>query len=82
MITNHILDDKRRVQRSLNEEAGDDPSKYIALVHEKAVEAQERYGIQLRYAEVEQPGSELESEELPEGATEHSLAAVGDKRRR
>jgi hypothetical protein len=53
MITNHILEDKWRVQKALSEQAGGDPRQYIALTHEAAVEAQERYGIQLRYVEVE-----------------------------
>ncbi len=66
MITNHILEDKWRVQKSLNEQAGDDPGKYIDLVHEKALQAQERYGIRLRYADVEQPSTEVEREDLPE----------------
>jgi len=55
MITSHILEDKWRVQRRLSEQAGHDPSRYITLAHEKAVETQERYGIRLRYAEVEAP---------------------------
>lgn len=53
MITNHILEDKWRVQRLLSEQAGHDPSRYLALVHQKAVEAQGRYGIRFRYAEAE-----------------------------
>jgi hypothetical protein len=53
MITNHILEDKWRVQRELSEQAGHDPSRYIELAHEKALRAQERYGIRFRYVETE-----------------------------
>jgi hypothetical protein len=53
MITNHILEDKWRVQKALSEQAGHDPSKYIALAHKRAAEVQERYGIRFRYANVE-----------------------------
>lgn len=49
MMTNHILEDKKRVQKELSEQAGHDPSQYIALAHKGATEAQERYGIQFRY---------------------------------
>ena len=49
MITNHILEDKWKVQQALSEQAGHDPSRYIELAHKGAVEAQERYGIQFRY---------------------------------
>jgi hypothetical protein len=49
MITNHILEDKWRVQRALTEQAGHDPSRYLALVHAKAIETQERYRVQFRY---------------------------------
>jgi hypothetical protein len=55
MITNHILEDKWRVQRALTEKAGHDPSRYIALAHTMAIETQERYGVHFRYAEVEEP---------------------------
>jgi hypothetical protein len=61
MIVNHILEDKWRVQRVLSEQAGHDPGRYIALAHEKAVEAQERYGIHFRYA-----GTEESEKPLPE----------------
>lgn len=54
MITNHILEDKWRVQRALTEQAGHDPSEYIALTHTRAVETQVRYGVQFKYAEVEE----------------------------
>jgi len=49
MITNHILEDKWKVQKALSERAGEDPGRYIALAHEGAAEAQVRYGIQFRY---------------------------------
>ena len=55
MITNHILEDKWRVQRALTEQAGHDPARYLALAHRKAIETQERYGVQFRYAELEEP---------------------------
>jgi hypothetical protein len=50
MITNHILEDKWRVQKELAKQAGHDPGCYIALAHKGAVEAQERYGIRFRAA--------------------------------
>ena len=53
MITSPILEDKWKVQKLLSEQAGHDPSRYIALLHKKAVETQERYGIRFRYAEAE-----------------------------
>lgn len=53
MITNHILEDKWRVQRELSEQAGHDPGRYIELVHERASRAQERYGIRFRHVETE-----------------------------
>ena len=53
MITNHILEDKWRVQRALSDQARNDPGKYIALAHQKAMEAQERYGIRFRYVEAD-----------------------------
>jgi hypothetical protein len=53
MITNHILEDKWRVQKELDEQAGHDPGNYIALAHKGAVEAQERYGIRFRYVETD-----------------------------
>lgn len=62
MITSPILEDKWRVQKMLSEQAGHDPSKYLELVHKKAVETQKRYGIRLRYAEVE-----AQAEETREG---------------
>ncbi len=49
MITNHILEDKWKVQKALSEQAGDDPGRYIALAHAGAIEAQALYGIQFRY---------------------------------
>jgi len=55
MITNDILEDKWRVQRTLLKQAGHDPSRYIALVHTRAIETQERYNVQFRYAEAEEP---------------------------
>ncbi len=55
MITNAILEDKWRVQRALTEQAGQDPQRYIALAHAKALETQERYQVQFRYVEMEEP---------------------------
>jgi len=54
MISSHILEDKWKVQKALSEQAGYDPRRYLALVHKSADEAQERYGIQFRYVEVDQ----------------------------
>lgn len=59
MITNHILEDKWRVQKELNEQAGHDPARYIELAHEGALEMQRHYGIQFHY---------VGGEELPVGA--------------
>ncbi|HYX25373.1 MAG TPA: hypothetical protein VFC23_14555, partial [Thermoanaerobaculia bacterium] len=74
MITNHILEDKWRVQRELNEQAGSEPGRYIALVQKRVLEAQERYGIQFRYVETE-------AEPLREAADD-PIAADGEKSRR
>lgn len=53
MITNHILEDKWKVQKELSEQAGHDLGRYIALIHRKVEEAEERYGIRFRYTEHE-----------------------------
>ncbi len=71
MITNHILEDKWRVQKALDEQAGHDPGSYLALVHKRVVEAQERYGIRFRYVETDASPSE---EPLPQ---EHAKRATG-----
>ena len=54
MITNHILEDKWRVQKELTEQAGHDPGQYIALTHTRAIKTQERYRVQFRYVEMEE----------------------------
>ena len=51
MITNHILEDKWRVQRELSEQAGYDSTKYLDLVHQKALDVQERYGVRFKYVQ-------------------------------
>lgn len=50
MITNHILEDKWRVQRALTEQAGHDLSRYLALAHSKVLETEERCKVRFRYA--------------------------------
>jgi len=55
MITNPILEDKWKVQKALTEQAGYDPSRYIALAHKRAIETQERYRVQFRYVDAEDP---------------------------
>jgi hypothetical protein len=79
MITSPILEDKWRVQKALSEQADNDPGKYIALAHKRAGEAQERFGIRLRYIEEPLPGERAES---PDEPPEHSLAAHGNLRGR
>ncbi len=49
MMTNHILEDKWRVQQALSKRAGYDAGRYMELTHEIALEVQERYGLQLKY---------------------------------
>jgi len=49
MITNHILEDKWRVQQALSKRAEYDVGRYMKLTHEVAQEVQERYGLQLKY---------------------------------
>ncbi len=49
MITNHILEDKWRVQQTLSKRAEYDVGRYMKLTHEVAQEVQERYGLQLKY---------------------------------
>lgn len=51
MITNHILEDKWRVQRELSEQAGYDSAKYLGLMHQKALDVQERYGVHFKYVQ-------------------------------
>lgn len=51
MITSQILEDKWRVQKALSQEAGHDSGRYVALIHERALETQKRYGLRLRYSE-------------------------------
>jgi hypothetical protein len=59
MITNHILEDKRRVQQELSEEAGHDPGRYLALAHKRVLEAQELYGVHFKYSNKEAGSDEL-----------------------
>ena len=49
MITNHILEDKWRVQQTLAKRAGYDVGRYMKLTHEVAQEVQDRYGLHLKY---------------------------------
>jgi hypothetical protein len=71
MITNHILEDKWRVQKALDEQAGHDPGSYIALAHKSAIAAEERYGIRFRYVETDASSRE---EPLPQ---EHTKISTG-----
>jgi hypothetical protein len=59
MITNHILEDKRRVQQELSEKAGYDPGRYLALAHQRVLETQELYSVHFRYSETEAGSDEL-----------------------
>ncbi len=56
MMTNHLLEDKYRVQRQLAEEAGYDARKYHENIHKEALELQQREGVKLRYIEREPRG--------------------------
>lgn len=69
MMTNHILEDKWRVQREMDEQAGHDPARYIALTHRKVEEVQERYGIRFRYTETESDSQEEPLPQAPVGST-------------
>jgi hypothetical protein len=62
MITSPILEEKWRVQNELSKQVDHDPSRYIALAHQRAVKAQERYGIQFRYTESAKPDKALREE--------------------
>ena len=56
MITNHLLEDKYRVQRQLAEEAGYNARKYHENLHKEALELQQSKGIKLKYIEREPRG--------------------------
>ncbi len=56
MMTNHLLEDKYRVQRQLAEEAGYNVRRYHENLHKEALEVQRREGIKLRYIEREPRG--------------------------
>jgi hypothetical protein len=72
MITNHILEDKWRVQKELDEQAGYDPGSYIALAHKRAVAAEERYGIRFRYVDTDASSRE---EPLPVESAKRSTGS-------
>ncbi len=52
MITNHLLEEKYRVQRELAEEAGYDVHQYMENVRRIVAEAERQYGIELKYYDV------------------------------
>ncbi len=49
MITNHILEEKYRVQRQLAEEAGYDMAKYEQNLQTRVAEIEQKYGIIFKY---------------------------------
>jgi len=53
MITNHLLEEKERVQKQLAEEAQYDVFKYMENTHKNVLEAQAKYGLKLRYGQRE-----------------------------
>jgi hypothetical protein len=53
MITNHLLDEKERVQKELAEEVQYDMKKYTENIHRIVLEAQAKYGLKLRYGQRE-----------------------------
>ena len=53
ITTNPILEEKRRVQMQVDEEAQHDAGKYMEICNRIAHEIEEEYGIQLRYGTTE-----------------------------
>ncbi len=49
MITNHILEEKSRVQRELAKEAEYDVRKYTENVNRIVKETEKQYGVELKY---------------------------------
>ena len=49
MITNHLLEEKYRVQRELAEEAGYDVHQYMENVRRIVAETERQYGIEFKY---------------------------------
>jgi hypothetical protein len=49
MITNHLLEEKYRVQRELAHEAGHDTHQYMKNVRSIVAETERQYGIEFKY---------------------------------
>lgn len=49
MITNHILEEKSRVQRELAKEAEYDVHKYMENVNRIVKETEKQYGVEFKY---------------------------------
>lgn len=52
MITNHLLEEKYRVQKQLVETAQYDLNQYVQNSHQAALELARQYGVTLKYREV------------------------------
>jgi hypothetical protein len=52
MITNHLLEETYRTQKRLVEESGYDMKKHSEIIRQMALDAQEKYGIQLKYGHI------------------------------
>jgi len=52
MITNHLLEESYHTQKRLVEESGYDMKKYSEIIHQIALDAQEKYGIKLKYGDI------------------------------
>jgi len=58
MITNHLLEEKDKIQKQLAQKAQYDVLKYMENTHKIVLEAQEKYGLTLKYGDIE--GGSLE----------------------
>jgi hypothetical protein len=52
MITTHLLEEKEKIQRKLAREAQYDVWKYMENTHKIVLEAQEKYGLKLKYGNI------------------------------
>ncbi|ETW98882.1 MAG: hypothetical protein ETSY1_16950 [Candidatus Entotheonella factor] len=52
MITNPILEEKYKVQRKLDEEAGYDVRRYIENVHTLTLDVEDKYGFKFKYGHI------------------------------
>jgi len=53
MITNHLLEEKDRIQKKLAQEAQYDVFQYMENTHKIVQEAQEKYGLKLKYVNLQ-----------------------------